>query len=110
MNKADAMNLIYKEYEAAVKKHSQMNLIYKEYEAAVKKHPQWPSDPIHAAAILNEESGELTQACLDYVYRGADGKAAVDEAIQCGAMALRFLVNVGSYNRESGQSNGARDE
>ena len=93
MNKADAMNLIYKEYEAAV-----------------EKHPDWPIDPIHAAAILAEEAGELVQACLDYVYRDSDGKAAIEEATQCGAMALRFLINRGSYKRVSGQSNVARDD
>ena len=80
-----------------IKSENAMKLIYEEYNTSIQQHPNWPTDPIHASAILAEESGELTQACLDYVYRDADGKAAFDEAIQCGAMALRFLVNVGTY-------------
>ena len=37
---------------------------------AKAKHSYFPDDPIHAAAILAEESGESTQAALDFVYSG----------------------------------------
>ena len=74
-------------------------LIFEELKKAEKKHPGWPIDPIHASAILAEESGELTQACIDYVYADADGEKAITEAAQVGAMAIRFLMNVGKYDR-----------
>ena len=28
---------------------------------AVKKFPTWPTDPLHALAVLGEEFGELTK-------------------------------------------------
>lgn len=64
-------------------------------------HPTWPADPIHAASILAEESGELTRAVNEYYYEGGDLEAARKEAIQTGAMALRFLLNIDKYIRPS---------
>lgn len=64
---------------------------------AEQKHPFWPTDPIHAAAILAEEAGELVQATIDFVYSGKDIQEAAFEAAQCGAMAIRFLMNVCQY-------------
>jgi hypothetical protein len=73
--------------------------IFQELRHAEEKHPGYPTDPIHAAAILAEESGELTQACLDFSYAGADIEDAITEAAQCGAMAIRFLLNVHGFKR-----------
>lgn len=66
---------------------------------AKEKHPNWPTDPVHAAAILGEESGELTQAALDFYAKGGDElrERMSAEAIQCGAMSIRFLLNVWQY-------------
>ena len=64
---------------------------------ATKLHPEWPSDPVHASAILNEEVGELTKAVLDWVYHGGDFAELETEAIQVGAMVVRFLVNLEKY-------------
>ena len=33
--------------------------IFSEIDRAEKLHPDWPTDPIHQAAIVCEESGEL---------------------------------------------------
>jgi hypothetical protein len=68
---------------------------------AEKKHPGWPADVIHASAILNEEAGELTQAALDYYYSNGAKWRLKEEAIQCGAMALRFLLNLEKYERKA---------
>ena len=84
-------------------------LIIMELERAEVKFPTWPSDPVHAAGILVEEAGELMQACLDYYYSDTDGKKAVDEAVQCGAMAIRFLLNVGTYHRSPDSILSAQD-
>jgi hypothetical protein len=67
--------------------------ILTEYIKAKTKHPQWPEDMLHAVAILNEESGELTRACLQNIYEGGSVVEVQKEAFQTGAMAIRFLSN-----------------
>lgn len=66
---------------------------------ATGKFPQFPTDPLHAIAILQEEVGELTKAVLQSTYEPhkatkADVKA---EAIQVMAMALRFYLSLDDY-------------
>ena len=64
---------------------------------AKTKFPQWPSDPFHAVAILNEEVGELNKALLEYVYepeKCTGYVSIVSESIQVAAMALRFLESI----------------
>lgn len=71
-----------------------------ELRRAESKHPSWCSDAVHGAAILGEESGELTQAALDFHYNGGlaeDRERMRAEAVQCGAMALRFLLALETY-------------
>lgn len=76
-----------------------MNLILNELKAAKEKWPNWVNDPIHAAGILNEESGELMQACLDFSYSNGGIEQIRKEAMQTGAMAIRFLENIDEYQR-----------
>ena len=66
--------------------------LLEELERAEAKFPWWPTDPIHAAAIVAEEAGELIRAALRETYEGAEDEM-VTEAIQTGAMALRFIIN-----------------
>lgn len=71
-----------------------------ELDRAEIKHPSWCCDAVHGSAILAEESGELTQAAIDFHYNGGseeDRKRMRAEAIQCGAMALRFLLALDNY-------------
>ena len=72
---------------------SEMVKIYQEYERACEKHKEWPMDFIHAAAIVGEESGELVQAALQHTYEDGSFDNMKKEAIQTGAVALRFLIN-----------------
>jgi len=67
-----------------------------ELKHAERKFPTFPTDPIHAAAIVAEEVGELQQAALQLTYEDRDIDRVKDEAVQVGAMALRFLLNVGA--------------
>jgi hypothetical protein len=67
-----------------------------ELEAAERKFPSFPTDPIHAAAILQEEAGELVQASLQFTYEKGSIEAMRKEVVQTGAMALRFLLNMPS--------------
>lgn len=66
---------------------------------AEELHPDWPIDMIHASAVLSEEAGEVTKAALDWVYHGGTEADAIKEAIQCGAMSIRFLMNADNYRR-----------
>jgi hypothetical protein len=80
--------------------------VEKELLKATLKFPVWPTDPLHAVAILNEEVGELNKAALQCAYE--PGKSTLDdvrdESIQTAAMAIRFLMSLDVYNyRESAQ-------
>ena len=66
-----------------------------ELRSAKKKHPNWPKDQIHRAAIVNEEAGELLRASIQHTYEKAPFYCMHEEAIQTGAMALRFLLETG---------------
>ena len=70
-----------------------IDLIFKELEKAQKNHPDWPLDAIHAAAIIEEESGELLRAAIDFNYHNGKLKNMKNEAVQTAAMAIRFLIN-----------------
>lgn len=79
--------------------------IHAEEIRAVGKFPTWPTDPLHALAVLGEEFGELTQATLQAAYEPhkstpADVRA---EAIQTAAMAVRFLRSLDRYEFRAGQ-------
>lgn len=71
-----------------------------ELRRAEAKHPDWPDDPIHRAAIVAKEAGELVQASIDACYskrpieREKARRRMRIEAEQVGAMALRLLINL----------------
>lgn len=64
-----------------------------ELEMAKINHPNFPVDPIHQAAIVAEESGELVRAALQFKYEKGPFFHMHKEAVQTCAMALRFLTN-----------------
>lgn len=77
-----------------------------ELDRARELHSAWPTDQIHAAAIVCEESGELIRAAVNHKYqrglhkvealRAIAQKLTEDEmrkeAIHTAATAIRFLV------------------
>ncbi len=83
--------------------------IEQELEFANNKHQYWPVDSVHASAILNEEAGKLTQACIDW--ENSDQQpdsmsktAGVPtrermrkKAVSTAAMAIRFLQGFENY-------------
>jgi hypothetical protein len=74
-------------------------LVMDEVERATRMFPVWPTDPLHAVAILGEEFGELTKAVVQTVYephKVQEGELRT-EAIQTAAMALRFLASLERY-------------
>jgi hypothetical protein len=74
-----------------------LNAIHHELQLAEKKHPVWPEDPIHASAIVAEETGELIRASLQLKFEGGKLSPLQTEAIQVAAMAIRFLQNIPNY-------------
>lgn len=77
----------------------ELNDVLEEVAAATNKFPTWPTDPLHAVAVLGEEFGELTQAVLQSVYEPSKSTATDVriEAIQTAAMALRFIASLDKY-------------
>jgi hypothetical protein len=73
-----------------------------EVEAATRKFPTWPTDPLHALAVLGEEFGELNKAMLQLVYEPhkSSHEDVRKEAIQTAAMALRLAMSLPAYAYE----------
>lgn len=69
---------------------------------AIEKFPTWPTDPIHAAMVVAEESGELMKDVLQAVYEPGKKGDVRAEAIQTTAMCLRFLLSLDRYEFEPG--------
>lgn len=70
-----------------------VNNILDELMKAESKFPEFVYDPIHAVAILSEESGEATQAALNWVYHKGDPNLLKEELYQTAAMCIRILKN-----------------
>lgn len=70
-----------------------------ELRRATKKFPTWPTDPLHALAVLGEEFGELTKAVVQNTYEPEKSTLddVTEEAIQTAAMALRFVASLYAY-------------
>src|SRR3546814_15393267 len=64
-----------------------------ELNSAKEKHPSWPKDFVHRSAIVSEEAGELVRASLRFAYEKGRYYDMHKEALQTGAMVLRFLIN-----------------
>lgn len=72
-----------------------------ELRSAMSKFPRWPTDPMHALTVLQEEVGELSKAVLQHTYEPHKNVTRDDihaEAIQCAAMCLRFLLSLHRYD------------
>ena len=72
--------------------------IFYEVGSAEKLHPDWPTNPIHQAAIVTEEAGELLQASLNHNEHKGSKKAMITEAIHTAATVIRFLKNIEESN------------
>jgi hypothetical protein len=81
-----------------------MELIRAEISSAALKFPTWPTRAIDAGNVVSEEAGELAKACLEATYEPhketPDGVQM--EAIQTGAMAVRFLMSMEVYDYTPG--------
>lgn len=89
-------------YPIYVKYSKIYEAIDEEVTRAITKFPTWPTDPLHAKAVLDEEVGELEQAILECIYEPQkSNKIDVEkEAIQAAAMCIRFLKSLHKYKYE----------
>lgn len=71
---------------------------------AIEKFPTWPTDALHAVAVVGEEYGELHKEVLQLTYEPHKSSRAEvrKEAVQTAAMALRFLMSLDKYEYEPG--------
>ena len=81
-------------------KEKAIKLILDELQRAEELHPIWPDDPIHAVAIMVEESGEALQSALDIHCNGKHASELEKELIHTGAMAIRCLINLKMKERD----------
>lgn len=65
--------------------------IEKELSRARAKWPSWPTDQIHAAAIVCEEASELIREAVRCRYEGGNPDDLRKAAIHVAATAARFL-------------------
>lgn len=76
------------------------NETFDELKRAMSKFPGWPTDELHALAIVQEELGEVQKDVLQQVYEPERGHDVEKEMIQALAMGMRFLIarRMGHYN------------
>jgi len=62
--------------------------------------PRWPTDPLHALAVLSEEHGELTKAILQLMYEPEKSgrKNVRAELVQTAAMCLRMALSLDNHH------------
>ena len=79
---------------------SDMEQVMAEVRRATEKFPTWPTDPLHALAVLGEEFGELSKSMVQLIYEPhKTTKSEVrEEAIQTAAMAMRLLMSLDEYS------------
>lgn len=75
-------------------KENYIDAIQSELKKAQEKHPAWPTDIIHAVAIMQEEAGEAIRAAIQYEYEDGELAEVQKELIQTAAMCLRCLYNL----------------
>ncbi len=105
----DASQIIASDRDTSIRfPHSNVNAaihdILTEFHAATANFPQWPTDPLHALAIVQEEVGEVQKEVLQLTYEPhkSDREKVKKEAIQMAAMSLRFLLSLDVYEYVAG--------
>ena len=80
-------------------KKTALEQILHEVDNSMEKYPTWPTDPLHALAVLGEEYGELTKDILQMTYEPhkTSPENIKTEAIQTAAMAIRFVMSLDTY-------------
>jgi len=79
----------------------ELALVMAELDRATAKWPGWPQCPLHAAAVVATEAGELQQAAMKHTYCWGRDEHMLTEAVQVAATALRFIrgYRAGHYQK-----------
>lgn len=79
--------------------YATLSEVFAELDRATAKFPTWPTDPLHAFAVVGEEHGELQKELLQLVYEPhkSTPESVRTEAVQLAAMSLRFLMSLDKY-------------
>ena len=68
-----------------------------ELESLEEEHPDCSDDPVQAAALVAKKAGKLLAASINLDCENADDRNLIlKEAIQTGAMALKFMLTMNS--------------
>lgn len=109
---ADEFELIHRALSRSGPESDPLTWVLDELHRATRKFPFWPNDPLHAAAIIGEELGELNQAILQRMYEPSKNVSIEhvrSEAVQVAAMALRFLHSLDRYDFQPGEQHDSGD-
>lgn len=89
---------------SALTERSVIAEIFAELDRATTKFPTWPTDPLHALAVLSEEYGELAKEMLQFVYEPhkTNREEIHKEAVQTAAMAIRLAMSLSVYDYKPG--------
>ena len=68
--------------------------ILQELYRAEGKHPVWPTDIVHAIALVCEESGEAQKAANNAYHHGESLEEVKKELLHTGATVIRALMNL----------------
>lgn len=68
--------------------------VTKEYIRQVKAQPDWPSDPLRSACLLDHNMSLLLKDASGTIETKETVARLRDDAIRAGALALRFLVEL----------------
>lgn len=74
--------------------------VQQELQRAIQKFPLWPTDPLHAFAVVGEECGEAQREALQLVYEPhkSTPESLKQEVLQLAAMCFRFLLSTQRYD------------
>jgi len=79
--------------------HRSLRFIFRALNDATVRHPGWMRDPIHGAAVIAEEAGEICSVATDLVYNTLSVEEQEwawahmrEEIAQTAAVCLRMLM------------------
>lgn len=66
-------------------------LISDELQYARTKHPIWPTDVVHRASIIADQSGGVPREALKVIYQGTDMSRLEKEVLHTAVVCIRWL-------------------